>query len=64
MAESKLVLHVDQANDCPAAFGNLKNLRRDYLVAEIRVVANGTGIYAFVGQSDCSKRSISMPPAA
>ena len=56
MAELKLVLHVDQADHWPAAFGNLNNLTRDYPEAEIRVVANGAGIYAFVGQSDlCEK---------
>src|ERR1019366_6201834 len=52
MAELKLVLHVDPADHWPAAFGNLNNLMRDYPDAEIRVVANGAGIYAFVGQSD------------
>src|ERR1035437_645691 len=52
MAELKLVLHVDQADHWPTAFGNLNNLTRDYPDAEIRVVVNGAGIYAFVGQSD------------
>src|ERR1035437_2968644 len=52
MAELKLVLYVDQADHWPAAFGNLNNLTRDYPDAEIRVVANGAGIYAFVGRSD------------
>lgn len=52
MTTLKLVLHVDQADHWPAAFGNLNNMTRDYPDAEIRVVANGAGIYAFVGQSD------------
>jgi intracellular sulfur oxidation DsrE/DsrF family protein len=56
MAELKLVLHVDQANHWPAAFGNLNNLTRDYPDAEIRVVANGAGIYAFVGQRDLREK--------
>jgi intracellular sulfur oxidation DsrE/DsrF family protein len=56
MAELKLVLHVDQADHWPAAFGNLNNLTRDYPDAEIRVVANGAGIYAFVGQSDLREK--------
>ena len=56
MAELKLVLHVEQADHWPAAFGNLNNLTRDYPDAEIRVVANGAGIYAFVGQSDLREK--------
>ena len=56
MAELKLVLHVDQADYWPSAFGNLNNLTRDYPDAEIRVVANGAGIYAFVGQSDLREK--------
>lgn len=56
MAEIKLVLHVDQADHWPAAFGNLNNLTRDYPDAAIRVVANGAGIYAFVGQSDLREK--------
>jgi intracellular sulfur oxidation DsrE/DsrF family protein len=56
MAELKLVLHVDQADHWPAAFGNLNNLTRDYPDAEIRVAANGAGIYAFVGQSDLREK--------
>lgn len=52
MAEIKLVLHVDQADHWPAAFGNLTNVTRDYPDARIRVVANGAGVYAFVGQAD------------
>src|ERR1019366_4246866 len=56
MSELKLVLHVDQADHWPAAFGNLNNLTRDYPDAEIHVVANGAGIYAFVGQSDLREK--------
>src|SRR5674476_864076 len=56
MAELKLVLHVGQADHWPAAFGNLNNLTRDYPEAEIRVVADGAGIYAFVGQSDLREK--------
>lgn len=56
MAELKLVLHVDQADHWPAAFGNLNNVTRDYPDVEIRVVANGAGIYAFVGQSDLREK--------
>jgi intracellular sulfur oxidation DsrE/DsrF family protein len=41
MANLKLVLHVDQADRWPTAFGNLNNRTRDYPDAEIRVVANG-----------------------
>lgn len=62
MAELKLVLHVDQADHWPAAFGNLNNLTRDYPDAEIRVVANGAGIYAFVGQSDLRDRFAYIKP--
>src|ERR1035437_1088709 len=56
MAELKRVLHVDQAEHWPAAFGYLNNLTRDYPDDEIRVVANGAGIYAFGGQSDLREK--------
>ncbi len=52
MDDAKLVLHVDQADRWPAVFNNLKNVTRDYPGAQVRVVANGAGVYAFVGQSD------------
>ena len=56
MAELKLVLHVDQADHWPPALANLDNLTRDYPAAQIRVVVNGAGIYAFVGRSDLLER--------
>ena len=52
----KLVLHVDQADRWPAALNNLTNLTRDYPDAEIRVVANGAGVYAFLGSTDLTTR--------
>lgn len=56
MDDAKLVVHVDQADRWPAAFTNLRNLTRDYPGAQVRVVANGAGVYAFVGQSDLLER--------
>ncbi|MCA1648234.1 MAG: DsrE family protein [Chloroflexi bacterium] len=34
----------------------MNNLTRDYPEAQVRVVANGTGVYAFLGQSDLVER--------
>ena len=56
MAELKLVLHIDEADRWPAVLSNLTNLTRDYPDAEIRVVANGHGVYAFLGQSDLTTK--------
>ena len=52
MSDLKIVFHIDQADRWPATFGNLNNLTRDYPDANIRVVANGSGIYALTSQSD------------
>ncbi|GAA5534014.1 DsrE family protein [Deinococcus aluminii] len=52
MSDLKLVLHVDQADRWPAALTNLANLTRDYPDADVRVVANGAGVYAFLGDTD------------
>ena len=56
MTDIKIVLHVDQADHWFTAFANLENLNRDYPTAQVRVVANGAGIYAFVGKSDLIER--------
>ena len=52
----KLVLHVDQADRWPAALNNLTNLNHDYPEAEIRVVVNGAGVYAFLGSTDLTTK--------
>jgi uncharacterized protein len=56
MSDLKFVLHVDQADHWPAAFANLRNVTRDYPGAQMRVVANGAAVYAFLGQSDLVER--------
>lgn len=56
MSTLKLVFHVNQADRWPAALANLTNLTRDYPDAAARVVTNGTGVYALLGNSDLTQK--------
>jgi intracellular sulfur oxidation DsrE/DsrF family protein len=64
MAELKLVLHVDQADHWPAAFGNLNNLTRDYPDAEIRSSTTARVFMPSSARAICAKSSTSLPPTA
>ena len=48
----KLVIHVDEMDRWTEVASNLQNLLKDYQDAQVRVVANGTGVYAFIGASE------------
>ena len=52
----KILLHVSDDDGWVPADSNLTNLTRDYPAAEIRVVVDGSGVYAFQGASDVTAK--------
>jgi intracellular sulfur oxidation DsrE/DsrF family protein len=52
----KIVFHADQVDHWPAALTNVKNVTRDFPAAQVRVVANGAGVYLLLGKSDLTER--------
>jgi len=48
----KILLHVSDDNGWPAILSNLKNLTRNYAAAQVRVVADGSSVYALHGATD------------
>lgn len=48
----KVVLHVGDQSGWPFALSNLKHLTATYKNAKVRVVVDGTGIYAIRGEND------------
>ena len=52
MGESRCLLHVTQADRWPAVISNLRNLADQGLSPRVRVMINGTAIYAVQGVND------------
>lgn len=52
----KILLHVSDDDGWVPADSNLTNLTRDYGAAQIRVVVDGSGVYAFQGSTDITAK--------
>lgn len=52
MDDSRFLLHVTQADRWPAVISNLRNLADQGLSSRVRVMINGTAIYAVQGVND------------
>ena len=52
MGDPRFLLHVTQADRWPAVISNLRNLADQGLSRRVRVMINGTAIYAVQGDND------------
>ena len=52
MSDPRFLLHVTQADRWPAVISNLRNLANQGLSRRVRVMINGTAIYAVQGDND------------
>lgn len=52
MGDPRFLLHVTQADRWPAVISNLRNLADQGLSSRVRVMINGTAIYAVQGVND------------
>lgn len=52
MGDPCFLLHVTQADRWPAVISNLRNLANQGLSSRVRVMINGTAIYAVQGDND------------
>jgi len=52
MGDPRFLLHVTQADRWPAVISNLRNLADQGLSRRVRVMINGTAIYAVQGVND------------
>jgi uncharacterized protein len=50
----KIALHVGDADHWTAALSNIKNLVAQHPNAQLRVIADGSGVYMLQGQNDLS----------